>query len=250
MAEYDPWALTTGLPDDIDIAIQDAWFEFDPEYRDGEVCVLKLKCIVDDEDNPETELLYSCGDKWEPADKGATTQRIDGKKGNFNQNSAYGLFIAAAVEAGAKDVLVERGTPMEAEIWKGLRFHMNQKEFKYKFQGQDEETVINRLLPTEYQGTVGETAAKAKGTKKASGSKAADTKTTKVEVGGEGEGEGETAPATNGASKVVLAKLRKLAKDAESEDDFLAAAFEVPEVDASQELQDSLTDLYAEANAE
>lgn len=148
--QFDPWELSSGLPDDFDFTCNDAFFEFDSNYNDGQTLVLKLEG-VDESNMQETTLMYPTGDGWETPDQGKTAQREDGKKKGFNKNSGIGLLIGAAVETGGGEALKAKGNPMVAAIWKNERFHMKRSEIDYGGEIGKKE----RLLPTAYLGPVG-----------------------------------------------------------------------------------------------
>lgn len=242
--EFDPWATTSGLVDDIDITISDAYFGFNADYNNGETLVLTIEGTTDDEDNKEYSGFYPCGGGWETTDKGKTASREDGKRKGFNKTSGYGLFFTAAIEAGAGDVLRERGTPFEAAVWPGLTFHM--KRLKHNYGGEIGE--IERLLPVEFKGVAGEGGAKPA---KATGAtkKAAPTKAEP-----EGEADEAGAASSNGELPVPLkAKLKKLARECETHDQFIERAYtEVDGVDGNTAAEEAVMDpdgLYAEAHA-
>lgn len=155
--DFDPFALSTGLPDKLDVVIDEAWFEFDPQYNDGQTLLLKFNVTANDDEFGEHgkgTLQYGCGTGWTAADRGARAERDDGAKKGFNQSSAYGLFIAAALNCdGAENVLrgEGRGDPRLASMWTGLSWHLDRKERDY---GGDIGKV-SRLLPTQFLGEGG-----------------------------------------------------------------------------------------------
>lgn len=221
--EFDPWQLTSGLPDDFDFTINDSFFEFDPNYNDGQTLVLKLEGVGDGEVGEQT-LMFPCGDGWETPDKGQTAQREDGKRKGFNKSSGYGLLIGAAVECGAGDALRVKGSPMQAGIWRNERFHMKRSEIDYGGEIGKKE----RLLPTTYLGAVGAGAAAAAPATQAAAqpAQAAPAGPRKAEPG-EVATEGVSAPSTagEGMSATVKVALIKLAKECESHDQFVERAY-------------------------
>lgn len=243
--EYDPWATTSGLPDDIDITITDAYFGVNADYNNGETLVLTIEGTTDDDDLPEYSGFYPCGNGWETTDKGKTASREDGKRKGFNKTSGYGLFFTHALEAGAEDVLKARGTPFEAEVWKGLTFHF--KRLKHDYKGDIGE--VERLLPVEFKGEAGKGGAKPSA--KASG------KPAPKEV--EPEGEADTTTSTsNGAGEGLTvpmkAKLKMLAKKCDTHDAFIEAAYsdESLGIDGNTAAEEAVMDpdgIYAEAHA-
>lgn len=216
--ELDLFTPETGLIDDFDFTVDSAWFTTDASYNDGETLLLKLNGPTDNPDQPETTLQYSCGNGWEAADNGKRAVREDGKKRRFNQSSGIWKLVEAAMNCGAEDVLRKRGNPMEASMWQGLKFHMKRIE---QGEGQFKTT---RPLPVQFLGEVGE------------GGAAVATATASPE---------QKAPAaSNGAglSKVLEVKLKKLAKDCATHEDFIVAAFELDGVDGNAEAERAVVD--------
>lgn len=214
--EFDPFTPETGLIDDFDFTVDSSWFTTDASYNDGETLLLKLNGPTDNPENPEVTLQYSCGNGWEASDNGKVAVREDGKKRRFNQSSGIWKLVEAAMNSGAGDVLRKRGTPMEASMWAGLKFHMKRIE---QGEGQYKTT---RPLPVAFLGEAGEgSAAKAP-------APAAAT----------------AAPATNGAglSKVLEAKLKKLARDSATHEDFIVAAFDLDGVDGNADAERAIVD--------
>jgi hypothetical protein len=212
--EFDPFTPETGLIDDFDFTVDSSWFTTDAAYNDGETLLLKLNGPTDNVENPEVTLQYSCGNGWEASDNGKVAVREDGKKRRFNQGTGIWKLVEAAMNAGAGDVLRKRGTPMEASMWSGLKFHMKRIE---QGEGQYKAT---RPLPVSFLGVVG-------------------------------EGSAPTAPAAapapaasngSGLSKVLEAKLKKLARDSASHEDFIAAAFDLDGVDGNADAERAVVD--------
>lgn len=222
--EFDPFTPETGLIDDFDFAVDSAWFTTDAAYNDGETLLLKLNGPTDNPDQPETTLQYSCGNGWEASDGGKVAVREDGKKRRFNQSSGIWKLVEAAMNAGAGDVLRSRGTPMEASMWSGLRFHMKRVE---QGEGQYKTT---RPLPVQFLGVVGE------GQASAGGAQAAGV--------GAGAAPAASSASANGAgmSKVLEAKLKKLARDSATHEDFIVAAFEMDGVDGNADAERAVVD--------
>lgn len=216
--EFDPFTPETGLIDDFDFTVDSSWFTTDASYNDGETLLLKLNGPTDNPENPEVTVQYSCGNGWEASDGGKKAVREDGKKRRFNQSSGIWKLVEAAMNSGAGDVLRGRGTPMEASMWSGLKFHMKRVE---QGEGQYKTT---RPLPVSFLGEVGEGST--------SSPVAADPATT-------------AAPAaTNGAglSRVLEAKLKKIARDSATHEDFIVAAFELDGVDGNADAERAVVD--------
>lgn len=229
---FDPWELGSGLPDDFDCQFNEVYFEFDPQYNDGQTLVLKIEFSSDDDDIDEGTMLFSCGDGWETKDKGKTASREDGKQKPFGKTSGIGLLVTSAVECGAGDVLKSRGTPMDAEIWKGLKFHMKRRPVNYGGEIGTKE----RLLPTEFQGEIGgKSSGKSSGSSGSGGSKSTPVKEA---PGDEAEGEETGGGSGGGLAGALKVKLFKLAKECESHDQFVERAFtEVEEVNGNEEAE-------------
>lgn len=216
--EFDPFTPETGLIDDFDFTIASAYFTTDSAYNDGETLLLKLEGDTDNTDIPETTLQYSCGNGWEAGDGGKVAVREDGKRRRFNQQSGIWKLVEAAISCGAEDALRKRGTPMEASMWVGLKFHVKRVE---QGEGQFKTT---RPLPVEFLGEVGEGQAAPAATAQPAASAPAST--------------------SNGAglSKVLEAKLKKLARDSATHEDFIVAAFELDGVDGNADAERAVVD--------
>jgi hypothetical protein len=234
---FDPWHFSSGLIDDCDITIREAYFAFDPNYQQGEALVLKMEVDTDDDDEPKSTLMFPCGKGWEPKDKGARAGREDGRQKPFNKSSGIALLCAAAIETGAGDIIKDRGDPMQANIWEGLSFHMKRRRIDYG--GEIGE--IERLLPTEFHGD------KSKGAKTGGGSKPAASAASTTKEDTPADEPAADVPALKGALKV---KLMKLAKECDDHDTFLEKAYETEGVDgnpAAEAAVESPDGLYAEA---
>lgn len=219
--EFDPFTPETGLIDDFDFTVDSSWFTTDAAYNDGETLLLKLNGPTDNPENPEVTLQYSCGNGWEASDGGKVAVREDGKKRRFNQSSGIWKLVEAAMNAGAGDVLRGRGTPMEASMWSGLKFHMKRIE---QGEGQYKTT---RPLPVSFLGVVGEGSGQAPA---ASGPASAPA--------------AAPGPTTNGSgmSKVLEVKLKKLAKESATHEDFIVAAFDLDGVDGNADAERAVVD--------
>lgn len=233
--EFDPFAFSSGLLDDVDVAIVSARFTTLSDYMDGTQLLWVAETIVNGEDGPEeNELRYSVGKGFEAAEKGDLAVREDGKKKPFNKSSAYALFVSAALDAGAplRERADEHG-PNRASLFDGMIFHMVQVTTKYGGDIGD----ISRLMPDKYLGMKGEGKAQ---------TKAAPAKAAKAE-------------AANGEVPAKLkVALRKVAKEVIAAggdyDDYLVKAYEVdgvmddPDAEAFM-LDDSPEGVWAKAQA-
>lgn len=228
---------TSGLIDDVDITIADTTrFDFDSDYRDGEVCLFILD--FEDEEGEEHSQFYSIGSGYEPKKGSKNLIAVKEDSGEppergFNRSTNYMKLLASAIEAGALPVLEERGEAFEASIWHGLKFHVGQVE-QPKFKGRDGQeggggTV---LLFTDYLGD-GEKAKKSTSSKKSAKKD-------------EGEGEDETEEksekggAGDGLKTAERAKLKKVAKAADDHDSFMETA--ISELDLSNEAEKLIED--------
>lgn len=152
--EFDPFQLSTGLPEKLDICIQQAWFEFDPEYNNGQTLIMKMEVeSTDDEfgEGGKGVIMYPCGNGWDQEQQGAVAVREDGTSKGFNQQSGYGLFIGAAIQCdGAEPVLrgENRGDPRAAAMWVNTCWHLERVERDY---GGDIGK-RSRLLPKQFLG--------------------------------------------------------------------------------------------------
>ena len=231
--EFEGWGTSTGLIDDVDVAIKDAQFIYHPDINNGETLLLKLSLLVDDADTKEVDQLYSCGKGWETNDQGKTAEREDGnEKFKFNEQTKYAKWFTAAIGCGAGPTLAQRGTARVAAVWIGLKFHVKSVTEEYTMDNQVRET--RTLLPDVFHGVVGEgPAAKAEAATEEAPAEAA-----KAESNG--------AVGITGAMK---AKLKKLATAAKTEDEFLEAAYGVEGVDGNAAVEDNLEAFYAEVKA-
>jgi hypothetical protein len=148
----DPYALSSGLIDDFDGEITEAYFGTDANYNSGDSVLLILELKTNVEDKPSETLKLSCGSGWAIENGGRNIVKEQGKA-QFNKNSRVGLVLGAAIQAGALDVMKAKGSPLEAATWQGLAFHWERVDVK-GFDGETKQV----LLPTRFLG--GATAAK------------------------------------------------------------------------------------------
>jgi hypothetical protein len=194
----------SGFVDDVDFTIESASFTYNSKM--GEDLVIKLTGTTKDADgatDPEFEQFYKCGSGFEAFDGGTRARREDGRDKLFNARSGIVEFINAAVAAGVtKEMIVKGGGPASTAWLVGLTFHMKQKEFKGKFDG--EEKTWFKLLPTKL---LTSSAASTKATKPAPAAAPAES------------------PSAEGVPAALVAKLRKLASESADYDAFVDAAF-------------------------
>lgn len=265
---FDPFAPSTGLPDDFDAVVKAAWFEFDPEFNNGQSLVLKLTLQTDAEDfgndgNGTGDLLLSTGKGWTTNDRGETAVREDGK-GNkgFHQSTAYHLWIDGAIKCdGAEKVLrsAERGDPRKASMWVGTAWHINRKTISYGGEIGDKD----KLVPTKFLGTANDLREIQAGGGASSGSPAsgpaAAQKPAAVakKVPGVVKKAAPSGVATTatGVDAELRAQLKAIALGAESHEQFVEQAFELAAVSEDDAAQQAVMDggegsIWAEAVAE
>lgn len=224
--EFDPFKPDPGLPDNIDLTVTGGEFGWHDKY--GDSLVFTLRGDTMGEDGPgETDILYSAGKGWEPFDDGKGMRREDGRKRGINKGSGYWKLIEAAMKCGAEDEMRQRAAagadPFRADMWVGLKFHMERFSEEWEDRndrdddGKPKKKETTRLLPVSFLGVVGD------GTTTAT--PAATT----------------PAAATNGAGgapkKLIEMKLKALAKEKGTFDEFMEAGFNLPGVNGDPELE-------------
>lgn len=210
------WKTSSGLLDDFDFDIEEAWFGVNEKF--GEAVLLNLRGIASQEGevvDDEHLLLYSCGDGWEAAKGGREAQHGAGRT-TFTNQSNMGRLIDSIVSLGDDviGVLSSRGETYEADTWEGLRFHIERKTFSFRDRETKEQVSYEVPLATDFLGEVETEApakAPAKAPRKPRGSKA------------EAEAPAEEAPAKaprKPRGKKGNAALEKAILDAASEFEF------------------------------
>src|SRR3990172_7810208 len=103
----------------------------------------------------EHSALYSCGEGWEIQDGGQSVAHTGGKD-QFNNSSNIGRLIDAIVKLGDEAVteITSRGDPTNAEIFVGLRFHMERIPYTIKDRVTKLPVERDVLLPTAYLGLI------------------------------------------------------------------------------------------------
>jgi hypothetical protein len=208
------------LLDKAEVTIEKAYFATDALYQGGEVLVFIFEGTSPQSplDDQSVRQFYSIGNGWDTDDgKTVTHPDLDG----FRTSTNYYAFFRAALDSGAEAALKERGFPDNAGIWEGLRFYMERKHIERPGLGSSEV-----LVPVKFLGTTDDAPA-------APAAAAA-------------------APKASAGNKVLRAKLKKLAKEHDDHDEFLAAALEeFPEVEEDEDLYAAVLDedgLFAEAH--
>lgn len=148
------WKTTSGLLDDFDFTIEEAWFGVNERF--GDALLLNLRGIAEQEGevvDEEHTLLYSTGDGWEAGKGGREAQHGAGRT-TFVNNTNIGRLIDAIVALGDDviEVLSSRGETYEADTWEGLRFHIERKQFSYRNRETGEQVTYEVPLPTDFLG--------------------------------------------------------------------------------------------------
>ena len=224
---------TSGLPDNIDFTIVKAEFGYDAAYNNGEQILFMIHAAETDAEGQPYRSFYSLGKAggWETLDHGrSVVSQTNPPATGFNKQSAYWKFIEAALSAGAGSVIQARGTPDNASIWEGLRFHLDRVNVDYG----GEIGTRQFLLPTNFLGEAG----------KVEASQPAAESAVAEPVAGSNGGSGAT-------TNILDVKLLALAKNSESHDTFIEAVMEkYPEVTNNEELFGRVLDengIYAQA---
>lgn len=206
VTDYDPYALSSGLLDDFDGAITEAYFGTDAAYNNGDTVLLILELATDDADKPQETLKLSTGTGWVIENNGKNIVSENGKPRAFNKNSRIGMVLAAALTSGAAETMRGRGTPMEAATWQGLSFHWNRTNIT-GFDGESREV----LLPTKFNGEGNTTTASGSST-------------------------------TTGLSDALRAQLTAAAAKAADHSEFIDAAFNIDGVMGNTEATELVVD--------
>lgn len=243
------WKTSSGLLDDFDLTIEEAWFGTNEKFGDqvllnlrgyAEQMVDGEKVVVDD----EHLLLYSCGDGWEAAKGGREAVHGAGKT-TFTNQSNMGRLIDAIVGLG-EDVtgeLASRGDTFEADTWEGLKFHIERKKFSFRNRETQEMVEYEVPLPTDYLGTeeIEEEEEKPKAKPKTRG---------KSKAKGGSKGKGKAKPKTRAKAKKeepeeeedegddLREAIVAFASDYEDHSDFVEDIFDKDEFDRAGELQE------------
>lgn len=238
--EFDSWSTASGLVDDITGVITNPYFDYDPEYHDGERPKLYITIQSDDPeigDNGAHTESYGVGKGWKVVEKGAAVAPEKGGKKKFHENSSYGNFITAAAVTDAIDELRKRGESTVAETWDGLNFRFERQEFKIERKGE-EDSSYTLLLPVEFLG-IGAKASKPKPA--AAAAPAPETPSGASEATSNGDGP---------ISGALLIKLKQAAKNAADHDAFVVEAFtNIDGVEGNAEIEAAVMDasgFYAE----
>lgn len=205
------WATDSGLATALEGTIENPFFDYDPEYRDGETPLLHLPLVnVTSDEDPEIKdtltLTLGTGNGWEVVDNGEAVARSDGKSKGFHEKTRVGILVDRIVEIGAVETIAERGTPTQAKVWDGLRFKFENHEEDYG-EIDGEQVKVNFLLPVEL-------------------------------VGSETDG-----GSTNGkVDEKVVTRLKALARNSATHDEFLDQALDIDGVADNDSLFEQVSD--------
>lgn len=236
MATRDPWlAERSGLPDDFACTIERSYFGFDARYQGGQQLLLIWEISSDDPEVGEQRIVWSCGNGWSSPDgKVAVHERgyEEFVKTSTIRRLVNRIFAENVPELkGAAEVLRQRDNelgPRNAKVWEGLRFHMRRETLEFGKGLEPQE----RLMPVKFLGVAGEKA-KGKGAPAAKG-EAPGKETPKP-------AEEEPKPADKTA-KILKGKLIKLAKECETQDEFVSKALDIEGVTDDDELYADVMD--------
>lgn len=245
--EFDPFALSSGLPlADTNCTVTAVDFKFDTSYS-ADACVAAITFQPDDEGQEPQEQLYSCGKGWEPLDRGRAVGHTSGRSVNFNGQSNYGKFLAAAFacEGFLDEARASGFTPQQAELLEGRRFHLTAQitHTINPSKPTDPPKEKSLIVPDEYLGS-GDDEAPAPAKAAASTAKKAPAPRT-----GAAAKPAAAAPAGGSAierkqialveqlaaeNEELLEQMRELLGDADSHESFMEAAMELPGVADSE----------------
>jgi hypothetical protein len=233
----------------MDLEIHLAYFGTSQDYQGGRVYLLFL--TGSDEDGEPAELRMSVGGDWTSADGGKTI--VHPTKKRINKNSIYGHFIARAVELEdvvdgqtLRDVMFDRGNPLTADIWVGVKMHLDLVTISFGKNVDPQE----RLLPTKYLGLSTESAPLSTASPQAAPgfqppvvpptptAPVAPPSLTPLEL--VQQAKAQAAPAANGSP--LFQEMIQLAKASSSYQEFMAAAFARADVLADEELAVQVAD--------
>lgn len=226
------WKTSSGLLDNFDFTIEEAWFGTNEKF--GDQVLLNLRGIAEQEVEGEIAvvddehlLLYSCGDGWEAAKGGREATHAAGKT-TFTNQSNMGRLIDALVGLGddAIEELSGRGETYEADTWEGLKLHIERKQFSFRNRETGEQVNYEVPLPTDYLGVV-DIEEESKPKKKAPAKK-------KSSRGSKAKGKSKKKKSDDDLREAVVA----FAADYEDHADFVEEVFDPDEFDRAEELQE------------
>ena len=243
------WKTGSGLLDDFDFTIEEAWFGTNEKF--GDAVLLNLRGIAEEEDedgnlvvtDDEHTLLYSTGDGWEVAKGGREATHAAGKT-TFVKNTNMGRLIDAVVGLGGEviDEMSGRGDTFEADTWENLRFHIERKQFSYRDRETEEKISYEVPLPVDFLGIFEPEEKKDKpkdkgkgkkgGSTRGSGSKGKAKEKEEDKPKGKGKGKGK------GKKKSLRDEVVEFASEYEDHASFLEEVFDPDEFKRAEELQE------------
>jgi len=230
----DDWGTTSGLLDDFDLKVKNAWYGPDEESDNQEKIFLFLSgpAYQDGEEiDEEYSERFGTGKGWEVVDEGAAVEHGSGRN-KFIRSSGVGRLIDTAVGLGddVAELLGSRGAPYEAKVFDGLTIHFERRVVSKWKNDDGDEIVWEMPLPT----SIVATKSKVKGKGKAKG---------KGKGKGHAKASSSSKPKADVSEKALRRKLLKLADDYEDFDEFVDAALEAyPEVEDFDDLHADLLD--------
>ena len=160
MADFEElWGTETGLPDDFELTITEAAFEYDERYMNGEIPLLVWRGYTgnDPADVINPPIKFATGSGWTVAEGGRRVVSDTGKT-KFHRSSWVGRLVDRVMSfPEAKAFLVKRGAPTDASVWVGTRWHMKREVVNYGGSIGERE----HLMPVKFLGVVEVTAAPA-----------------------------------------------------------------------------------------
>lgn len=244
MTYADAWQLDSGLREAMDLEIHLAYFGTSADYQGGRVYLLFL--TGSDENGEPAELRMSVGGDWTSPDGGKTI--VHPKKTRINKNSIYGHFISSAVALEdvvdgklLRDIMFDRGTPLEADIWVGVKMHLDLQEISFGKNVDPQE----RLLPTRFLGLSTESAPLAQTPAPVAPQQPAPAPATVTGAAlspQELVAQAKASAAVTQNGSALYQEMIQLAKASNSHADFMAAAFARADVLADEELAMQVAD--------
>lgn len=218
--EQPGWETETGLVNDVDAWIANAFFGKRDEYaqkvaetagQDPSVGLMFLFDLIDESGEVIGSQGYSVGSGWVPSDDGSEISHP--KRNNVVGSCRYGELQNRVVRE-LKVNMQARGTPLQARSWNGLGFHWL----------QEEKTTVGKelrqvLMPIQFLSVKGD------------GTPAPAPTAAPAAVG---------APVVADAITTKLAGLLKVYADDVS--GFQKAALQIPEVSANDQLMSEVLD--------
>lgn len=238
--EFDSWQTGTGFVSDFDAVIRNAYFEFDPEYMNGEKLLLKMDVVSPDpevgrEGNGTDTIRFTCGSAWEPKEKGAIAVHESGKAKPFNNSTGMGVLIDSVCEIPELlKVIKARGLSTEAKVWKGLDVHFSRVTKEGDF-GDGGKSSYSQIIIDGFNGADGNTATASQDAQARPAVEASTANATPAEAGtNAAEGKFEAA---------VKFKLKQYAKTVDDHDSFVMGVLDgTAGVELTPEIENAVMD--------